>query len=84
VAVSSRGGINPIGAGLKTHQGRIGTVRDEPEGMPAIRITSGPLRGVELETGVQGRVRRMRLLARAWRRRSATPPITRLEVPPRP
>lgn len=52
--------------------------------MAAIRITSGPLRGVELERGVHGRTARVRLLVRAWRRRSATPPVTRIEVPPRP
>jgi hypothetical protein len=49
----------------------------------AVRITSGPLRGVELETGVHGRARRMRLLLRGWRRRSATPPVRPLEVSPK-
>ncbi|MGD9571000.1 MAG: hypothetical protein AB7V62_03825 [Thermoleophilia bacterium] len=44
--------------------------------MGAVRITSGPLRGVELESVVGGRTRRARLLVRAWRRRSQTPPVT--------
>jgi hypothetical protein len=45
----------------------------------AVRITSGPLRGVELETAVGGRARRARLLMRAWRRRSAsTPSVVRV------
>jgi hypothetical protein len=41
----------------------------------AIRITSGPLRGVELETGVGGHGGRLRLFLRSLRRRRMTPPV---------
>ena len=41
----------------------------------AVRITSGPLRGVELETGVRGSAGRLRLLLRSFRRRRMTPPV---------
>ena len=39
--------------------------------MTAMRITRGPLRGVELETAVTGhpRIARLRLRLRAWKRR---------------
>jgi hypothetical protein len=48
----------------------------------AVRITSGPLRGVELETAVGGRPRRARLFLRARRRRGgALAPAVRI-VPP--
>ena len=40
-----------------------------------IRITSGPLRGVELETGVSGHGGRLRLFLRSLRRRRMTPPV---------
>ncbi len=41
----------------------------------AVRITSGPLRGVELETGVRGHAGRLRLFLRSLRRRRMTPPV---------
>lgn len=41
----------------------------------AVRITSGPLRGVELETGVRGHAGRVRLFLRSLRRRRMTPPV---------
>ena len=41
----------------------------------AVRITSGPLRGVELETGVRGHAGRLRLFWRSLRRRRQTPPL---------
>ena len=48
----------------------------------AVRISSGPLRGVELETGVTRGPRRLRLLMRALR--PGTPPPRRGRPPQRP
>lgn len=58
--------------------GRSARAAAERTSVAAVRITSGPLRGVELETAVGGRGRRARLLMRAWRRRSTTPPVVRI------
>jgi hypothetical protein len=47
----------------------------KPTLVAPVRITSGPLRGVELETGVSGHGGRLRLFLRSLRRRRMTPPV---------